>query len=264
MVLKVHNLSLPLKWTPTGPLLSTEDESLKPIAWIVNPAVTGRIAQFADCLERKEDIFMPGRFAICPAPDEVEAKDWTQWRLLADEELGEDVYMLGTSVTSELLLPRQTLLSIYQGLEKLRAEFPEPPFPWLFRLEPYHLTPTEGEEEWVRKLSERALAFKGLMGQEPSVGEVFNDCFTKLLRDLEQAGLFSEIYSQEKQYWLERWGLPTLLFIHRAGLVFLKHCQQKNPYVQNYVTSLRSSEQPPKEANQVPALGASISTPVLV
>lgn len=239
MVLKVHNLSLPLKWTPTGPLLSTENEVLKPIAWIVNPAVTGRMPHFADCLERKEDIFMPGRFAVCPAPDEVESKDWTQWRLLADEELGEDVYMVGTSVTSELVLPRQTLLSIYQALEKLRAEFPVPKI-WLFRVDPYHLTPANGEEELLRKLEERAVALKA---QAQNNG--FNEQQTKLLHDLKEAGLFSELYSEEKQYWLELWGFTTLLDYHRTALTCLR---QKQPTVQNYVIPSRL-EQSPSEVN---------------
>ena len=36
MVLKVKNLSLPLMYTPTGPVLSTEYKFIDMIAWVIN------------------------------------------------------------------------------------------------------------------------------------------------------------------------------------------------------------------------------------
>jgi hypothetical protein len=201
---------------------------------------------------------MQPRYAVRPTKDEELSEAGARWYKLTGEELGEDVYILGTTFTRQVVLPRQTLLSIYQALENIRAEFPEPPFPWLFRAEPYHLTPTNGEEEVVRELSERAVAFKEFLGQEQASRLAFNDSFTKLVHDLEEAGLFSDIYSEEKQYWLERWELPTLLVIHRAGLAFFNHFRQKRPALLNYVTQ-KKSEQVPKEASEAKpskALGA--------
>jgi hypothetical protein len=110
MVLKVNNLSLPLRWTPMGPLLSTEDESLEALAWIINPAVTDRLPQLAEKLASREEVSMDQRLAVPLALDDLEAKDHLRWRELTGSELGEDVYMVGTTFTQEVVLPRQTLL----------------------------------------------------------------------------------------------------------------------------------------------------------
>ena len=241
MVLKVNNLSLPLKWTPTGPLLSTQDKYLEPIAWIINPAITGQIPDFADKLARGEDISLVHRFAVRPAPDELLPEDQMRWKELTGSELGEDVYMVGTTfITHDVILPRQTLLSIFQALLKKRAEFPEPPFPWLFRSKPYYVTPTTGEEELVRKLEKRAVAFKKLLCSEQTEESVAEIATIKkaLLRDLEAAGLFSKAYSKQKQLWLEKWGCSTLLTYHKDAMRFLNNFQ--------------SQLQPPVSQNRVP------------
>lgn len=241
--IKVHNLSLPLQYTPTGPVLSIEKKFLDPIAWLVNSALGGDTQQFIDGLTHGEDVYTEGFFAVRPEPEEVEAKDWVRWRELTGEELGEDVYMVASSFTHEVILPRQTLLLIMQALLKLRAEFPEPPFPWLFCTSPYYLAPANGEQEVVCKLEERATAFKE--AQQQNNDKTFHLERTKLLRDLEEAGLFSLQYSEEKQYWLELWGFTTLLDYHRGALTFLNHFRQKRPVVTDYVTTRRS----PKETN---------------
>jgi len=80
MVLKVNNLSLPLMYTPTGPVLSTEDKYLAPIAWVINSALGGDISHFADSLAGGDDVFVETHFAVRPASDEVEPKDWERWR----------------------------------------------------------------------------------------------------------------------------------------------------------------------------------------
>ena len=69
-------------------------------------------------------------YAARPMPDEDLSEPRAQWRKLTGSEPGEDVYVLGTGFTyHQVVLPRQTLLSIFQALLKKRAEFPEPPFP---------------------------------------------------------------------------------------------------------------------------------------
>ena len=249
MVLKVSNLSLPLKWTPTGPLLFIEDKFLEPIEWIVNAAVIGELPQFAEATARGEDVVYGELYATRPMPDEELSEDRARWRELTGFDPGEDVYVLGTGFTyHEVVLPRKTLQDILQALEKKRAEFPEPPFPWLFRLDPYYLCPAEGEQELVRKLEERAVAFSCM--QPPSRqmdGAELKATRKKLLRDLEAAGIFSEAYSKEKQEWLERWGASKLLTYHKDAMRFLNH--------------FRSQVQAPVVGQLVPepVLGASIS-----
>jgi hypothetical protein len=237
----VNNLSLPPTLPPTGPRIETQDKYLEPIAWIINPAVTGRIPDFADKLARGEDISMIHRFAARPEPDELLLEDQVRWKELTGSELGEDVYMVGTTfITHDVILPRQTLRSIFQALLKKRAEFPEPPFPWLFRLDPYHLTPTECEEELVGRLEKRAVALKKLLCSEQtekSVAEIAAIQKT-LLRDLEAAGVFDHKYSKQKQLWLEKWGYETLLTYHKDAMRFLNHFQ--------------SQLQPPMSQNGVP------------
>lgn len=232
MVLKVNNISLPLKYTPMGPLLSTEDKFLEPIAWIINPAAAGGMPQLADCLERGEDVFMPKRIAVRPKPEDDDLEEArAQWRELTGEEPGEDVYILGTGFTThEVVLPRQTLLSILQALSKLRAEFPEPPFPWLFRHSPYHLAPATGEEELICNLEERAALFKAFLQQEASAAWA-GAIRSELLCELSAAGLFSEAFFEEKQMWLEVWECPTLLSYHNAALRFLNHFRRTEEQV---------------------------------
>jgi hypothetical protein len=273
MVLKVHNLSLPLKETTTGPLLSIEDEFIEPLEWVVNSAVIGDIQQITEALACGENVFIHQQlYAVRPTlADDDLSEARARWRELTGFDPGEDVYVLGTGFTyHRVVLPRQTLQEILQALLKLRAEFPQLPFPWLFRLEPYHLTPANGEEELVRKLSERAVALKR---QEQASRLAFNDSFTKLVHDGDTAGLFSEVYSEEKQYWLELWGFTTLLDYHRAALAFFNHFRytalrvQKLPTVPNYVT--QSKEPPAKQTNgakeDLPsfALSVSINTRIL-
>jgi len=250
MVLTVNNLTLPLKWTPTGPLLSTEDKYLEPIAWIINPAVTGRIPDFADQLARGEDISMVHRFAARPEPDELLPQDQARWKELTGSELGEDVYMVGTTfITHEVILPRQTLQEIFQALLKKRAEFPEPPFPWLFRLHPYHLTPTEGEEVLLGELEKRAVALK--RSTQETVAEISHKR-KELLHDLENVGLFSEEYAEEKQLWLEVWQYSTLLFYYQGYINYLKHIRQAWSVVEpEPVLDATISIRAPKHAGEV-------------
>ncbi|MGB0386097.1 MAG: hypothetical protein ACPGWR_14920 [Ardenticatenaceae bacterium] len=234
MVLTVNNLSLPLKWTPMGPLLSTEDKFLEPIAWLVNPAVARQNSEFVDSLVRRDEVFIQTHFAVPLEPEEIEPEDRVRWRQLTGSELGEDVYMVGTTfLTHGVILPSQTLLGIFQALLKKRAEFPEPSFPWLFRSKPYYVTPTEGEEELVGKLEERAVAFKKLFS-EKSVAET-RAIEETLWRDLKAAGLLSRTYSKQKQLWLEEWGYYTLLTYHKDTMRFLNNMQNqlKPPISQN-------------------------------
>jgi len=260
MVLKVNNLSLPLKWTPTGPLLFIEDKFFEPIEWIVNAAVIGEIPQLADSIARGEDVVMEQRFAVRPMADEDFSEARTRWRELTGSDPGEDVYVLGTGFTyHEVVMPRKTLLQIIQALEKKRAEFPEPPFPWLFRLKPYFFSPAEGERELVCELEKRAQVFGRMQAcvdegskeqaneSSPQARQALCATRKKLLDDLEAAGLFSEVHSKQKQEWLERWGAMKLLTYHRDAMKFLNH--------------FRSQVQPPIVQEMVPApvLGASIS-----
>jgi hypothetical protein len=227
-----------------GPLLSTEDESLEALAWIINPAVTGRLPQLADTLARGEDVSMDQRFAVRPPSEDVLPEDRVRWHELTGEELGEDVYMVGTTFTREVVLPRKTLQEILQALEKKRAEFPEPPFPWLFRLDPYYLCPAEGERELVRELEERAVAFSCMQHASRQVDEALLKATRKeLLRDLEAAGVFSEAYSKQKQEWLQRWSAAKLLTYHRDAMRFLNHfrSQVQPPVAQQLVPALRQA-----------------------
>jgi hypothetical protein len=225
--IKINNLSLPLTYLPTGPVLAIQKGFLDPIAWVVNPAVTGEEPQILERVVRGEDVLMELRVAVRPTPEDDDLDELkAQWRELTGEDAGEDVYILGTGFTThEVLLPRQTLLDIIQRLKKLRAEFPEPPFPWLFRLKPYYPIPTEGEKELVQKLEERAVAFKEPQEQtgQISAGCPLDEEEEGLLPDLEAAGIFNSAYSEKKEHWLQVWQCPTLLTYHKDAMRFLKH-----------------------------------------
>ncbi|MGB0387433.1 MAG: hypothetical protein ACPGWR_21660 [Ardenticatenaceae bacterium] len=231
MVLKVNNLSLPLKWTPMGPLLSTEDKFLEPIAWIVNPPVASKNSHFADSLARGDDVFMQRLYAVRPKPDEVLPEDRALWRELTGSELGQDVYLLGTTFTRQLVLPRQTLQEIVQALLKKRAEFPEPPFPWLFQRDPYHLGPATGEKELLCELEKRATGFKNPFLCQQTDETALSVKRQELLRDLEAAGLFSDAYFKEKHMWLEMWGGLTLLEYYKAATEFFNHFRTQKQQV---------------------------------
>lgn len=211
-VLNINNLSLSLMGTPFGPVLATKNKSLESIAWLVNSALGNNISHFTESLSRGEDIFLqhPLR-AVRPLTSNLsEAR--AQWRELTGSELGEDVYMVGSRFTDQVVLPRQTLLDLVQTLRQLRAEFPAPPFPWLFRRNPYEMAPADGEQELICELEKRAAA-----SQQSA------PCRKALLQELSEAGLFSEAYFKQKKHYLERWNCPTLLTYHQAALEFLNH-----------------------------------------
>ncbi|MGB0383885.1 MAG: hypothetical protein ACPGWR_03595 [Ardenticatenaceae bacterium] len=92
MVLKVNNLSLPLKWTPTGPLLFIEDKFFEPIEWIVNAAVIGELPQFAQAATRGEDVVVEQLYATPPMADEELSEARARWREFTGSDPGEDVY----------------------------------------------------------------------------------------------------------------------------------------------------------------------------
>lgn len=46
-------------------------------------------------------------------------------------------------------------------------------------------------------------------------------------RDLESAGLFGEVYSKQKQEWLERWGACKLLAYHQDAIKFMTHFRSR-------------------------------------
>lgn len=219
--IKINNFSVPLTYLPTGPVLAIEKGFLDPVAWVLNPAVTGEEPKLLERVIRGEDVLMEMRVAVRPTPEDDDLHELkAQWRELAGEEAGEDVYILGTGFTThEVLLPRQYLIEIIKRLKKLRAEFPEPPFPWLFRLKPYYPIPTEGEKELVQKLEERAVA-RGQPHEQTSAGN------EGLLGDLEAAGIFNSAYSEKKEHWLQVWQCPTLLTYHKDAMRFLKHFRE--------------------------------------
>lgn len=224
MVLTINNLSLPLMYTPTGPVLSTEDNYLSPIAWVINSALGGDISHFADMLARGEDIFMEQLYAARPMPDEELSEPRARWHELTGSEPGKDVYVLGTGFTyHQVVLPRQTLQDIFQAILKKRAEFPEPPFPWLFRSDPYYFAPATGEEALLCELEKRARALK--LPTQETVADV-SDERKELLRDLKEAGFFSEEYSEEKRLWLEVWEYSTLLFYYKKYVNFMEQIRQ--------------------------------------
>jgi hypothetical protein len=131
--------------------------------------------------------------------------------------------MVGTIFTHEVILPRQTLLSIFQALLKKRAEFPEPPFPWLFRSSPYYFAPATGEEVLLCELEKRAVALK-----QPSYETIAEISHKRkeLLHDLGNAGLSRSEYSEEKLLWLEVWEYSTLIFYHREAMKFIQQIRQ--------------------------------------
>jgi hypothetical protein len=217
VVLNVNNLSLSLMGTPFGPVLATKNKSLESIAWLVNSALGSNISHFTESLSRGEDIFLQHPLiAVRPTSLNDLSNARAQWRELTGAELGEDVYMVGSRFTDEVVLPRQTLLDLVQTLRQLRAEFPAPPFPWLFRRNPYEMAPADGEKELICELEKRAAASQ----QRPAESA---PCQKALLRELSEAGIFSEAYFNQKQRYLERWDCPTLLTYHKAALEFLNN-----------------------------------------
>jgi hypothetical protein len=215
--------------------------------------VASQNSEFADSLARGEDVFIQTHFAVRLAPKEVQAEDWARWRELTGSELGEDVYMVGTTFTHEVILPRQVLHNIWKALLKKRAEFPEPPFPWLFRPKPYYVTPTEGEEELVCQLEKRVVALKmkkRLCSEqtEKSVAE-YAAIQKTLWRDLEAAGLFSTTYSKQKQLWLEKWDCTSLQFYYRETMKLIKQFRQvlslEASPMQDLSISIRAPEHAP-------------------
>lgn len=212
MVLKVADRNLPLVETPMGPLVDTQRAgSDTPLGWVLNLAVTG-VLDLHDALEHNQPAYAH-EIVVRPA--------------------GGDRWELSVRFAGEQVITRAELAAVLAELERLRAEAPKPPAPWLFRPDPGWHSPALGEEVVLQALEKRIAA-----GGIPQA---------ELLRELERHGLLLDGFAPQKIAALEQWHLPIL-----AG--YAKAAEEMHRY-------LRSSERQRhlSQARSQPIIGAPIS-----
>ena len=231
--IKIAGLNIVLEQTPSGPILSTKDRWLEPLAWVVNSAAAGgSAAGLADALERGDDLSVQGLFAMRPEPGDPfveEAK--ARWREWTGNDAGDDIYVVGTTFTDhEVAIPRLALIEILTKLKELQQQTTLAPVPWLFRPDPIFPDPGKGEEEIMRDLEKRAIELDTLEKEAaetdtPSV-ELAATISAKrrfLLLEVNAAGLFHESHASSKRAWLTTWELLTLLGYFEAALELLAY-----------------------------------------
>lgn len=231
--INIAGLNLLLEQTPAGPILSTKDRWLEPLAWVVNSAVTdGKAAGLAHALERGGDLSVQGLYAMRPEPGDPfleEAK--VRWREWTGNDAGDDIYVVGTTFTEhQIAIPRLALMEILTKLKELQQQTILATVPWLFRPDPIFPDPGQGEEKLIRDLEKRAIELDKLENEKADTNtptlELSATIFAKrrfLLLDLNAAGLFHESHASSKRVWLTTWELHTLLGYFEAALKLLAY-----------------------------------------
>ena len=231
--IEIAGLSIPLEQTPSGPIMSVEDQRLAPLAWVVNSALTeGSARGLADALERGSDLIVQGLYATRPEPDDPLVDDARRnWRELSGSDAGEDVYVVGTTFCSnEFVIPRSALKEILTTLKTLHQQTPLAPVPWLFRPYPIYPDPGEGEEEIVRHLESEAEKLESLIKEAAETGDPPQELLATisakrrfLISGLASAGLLHEAYASNKRYWLVAWRASLVLAYYEAALELLTY-----------------------------------------
>ena len=226
MVLSVEGLSVPLVGTLFGPLPRFSDPDLQALEFAVQWAVEGRIPDFQSQVEQRE---LVGQFPLVarPAgPEDDLAALGERWRRLTGRELGDDVYVIHTSLgLPEVAIPRQALLELIGRVEELRQASPKPPPPWLFREVPIWHAPASGEEAALRLLERQAEELEAIAKGPPTAEARAREAAKRrfLLVELEARGILSESGYDDKEHWLQAWGLPLTLGYLRAARSLHSH-----------------------------------------
>ncbi len=257
--LNIAGLSLVLRSTPDGPLLSTKNGEWEPLAWVINAALTGNFPQLADALERGADAVVQGLYAVRPNPLDSMAEVKARWKAATGTDVGDDFYVVGTTfIRDEVVISRNVLQEILSTLQLLRKRSAQPGVseqsslpspPWLFRPDPFYPDPAGSEEVILQDLEERAVALDAL-AQGPKTVETAATAAAKrrfLLVELAAAGLLSDAHSQQKLSWLKIWNLPTLSGYYDAALELLSYF--RSPERQHYIPGVGAE----------PILGARVS-----
>lgn len=230
--LNVAGFSLTLEPTPDGPLLSTKDPRVEPLARVVNSSVTsgGQLMQLTDYLERGEELVVQGLYVAHPDPKEDLSEARELWRELTGSEPGEDSYMVGTTFTPrDIIVPRKVLLEIISTLQALRQQGaatsptePDDNDQQATQNQPESdlETDTQVDEDWLRELEERAVTLATLEQDEQTQETVATASAKRrfLLVELDEVGLLSESRFQELHQRLEQLHLPMLIAYHTAAM----------------------------------------------
>ncbi|HAJ63564.1 MAG TPA: hypothetical protein DCP31_33620 [Cyanobacteria bacterium UBA8543] len=257
--LNVAGLSLTLEPTPAGPLLSTDDIEVEPIAWVVDSIVTcvseQRFAHLVDHLERGEEIFTQG-WSISrpddPLEDYTEAKE--NWQKLTNSEPGEDSYVVSTSfLRKQIIVPRKALLEIIYALKTLRQQGTsiDSPQESVDRKSPHNQNNQEltdnhlGKEleldnvpvddDFLRQMEERAVVLAALEQGEQTLETAATASAKRrfLLIELDDAGLLNESRFEELHQLLVQLQLPMLIAYHQAAMEL--HAYFRSPQRKRYL-----------------------------
>lgn len=257
--LDVAGLSVKLKYTPDGPLLSHDDRNLEPLSWVVNSIVTSiseeRFTQLVDILECGKEIITQGLCVARPDdPLEDYAEDKELWRKLAGTEPDEDSYLLSRAgLPKNLIVPRQALLEIIYALKTLRKQGTsiDSPQESVDRKAPHNQNNQEltdnhlGKEleldnvpvddDFLRQMEERAVVLAALEQgeQTPDTAATASAKRQFLLLELDDAGLLSESRFEQLHQLLVQLQLPMLIAYHQAAMEL--HAYFRSPQRKRYL-----------------------------
>ena len=258
--LNVAGISLLLVPTSEGPELSSRQHpDVEPLALVVNAAVTGAFSKLVESLEQGVDVGNQALYAVRPDPGDDFTEEANRWRELSGYDPGEDSYLVGTTFTpTAILVPRQALLEIISALQALRQQgaviSSTPPDdngqPAMQRQPTSDLEKnTHIEEDWLQELEARAATLATVEQDEQTLEAAATASAKRrfLLLELNEAGLLSELPSQDLRQQLEQLQSPNLLAYYTAAM-------ELNAY-------LRSQERKKYffDAKQEPIVGAPVS-----
>jgi hypothetical protein len=225
-------LQIPIRDGWGGPQLA-HSKPFEALAWVVNRWIHGEFPDLLAQIERGEDADDPmngGFFAAQPYPEDVTLERKALWKELTNQDIGDDIVLVGSPMTRDsFLLPRTALAQILRATAKMRAEaaklpraprgapssnttHPELHHRELFTQEPTNQPPSEDERVALGDVEDAAVALDAMEANIKTDRDRLETIAARrtLLEKLEFWGLVDEPRSSEKRAWLEGFRLPTL------------------------------------------------------
>jgi len=184
------------------------------LGFVLNNAARGLLPDLKERLQRGEETSRGDLFVERPHPLEDNEPLRARWERLSGRDPGDDVYLIGVGgLSNVMMIPRLTLLRLYEQLEAIRRDWvPPPPAPTAPPPAPPAPTTFGVPDAELADLDRRAQELDALARAARTIDEHAAVAAKRqfLLADLRAAGVFDEDDGDEKARLLASRGLAAL------------------------------------------------------
>lgn len=245
--LTAGGLSLPLATAPDGPQVLGERGELEALTLALNSGVGGWMPELRAAVAAGEDAIRSPVAVTRPRPGIEYADARAIWRRHAGSDPGEDVYVVATTFSPAVVVPRDVLLELLDRLTELRGGARPADAPPAASAEPLL---ADGERAYFEELEQSARELDALAAGPRTEDTVAEEHAKRrsLLTALGANGFFDKSARHANRRRLEDGGLHTLAAYQRAAMDLLA-----------YLDSAERREWLPGAAPAPSVLGAPVS-----